>query len=88
MSGEEWDIEKMGSVLIYRKDGKDLTTRQVEVLVAFCRDEVLPAMKPLASTVFDEGHQKNFVENDICREMFHKFFAEYEKKTVGKVDQS
>lgn len=88
MSGEEWDIEKMGSVLIYRKDGKDLTTRQVEVLVAFCRDEVLPAMKPLASTVFDEGHQKNFVENDICLEMFQKFFAEYEKKTVGKVDQS
>jgi len=88
VSGDEWDINKLGSVLVYRKDGKDITPRQVEVLVYYCQHELLPAMKPLASTVYDEADRKEFIEGNICRAKFEKLFARYKQKKIAQGDQT
>jgi len=88
VSGDEWDINKLGSVLVYRKDGKDITSRQVEALVCYCKYELFAAMKPLASTVYDEGDRQEFIEENICRAEFEKFFARYKQKKIAEGDQT
>jgi hypothetical protein len=88
VSGDDWDINKLGSVLVYQKDGKDITSRQVEVLVYYCQHELLPAMKPLASTVYDGNDRKEFIEENMCRAKFEKFFARYKQNKIEEGDRT
>jgi hypothetical protein len=74
-NGEEWrsaNFGPVGSVLVVRKDGKDVTAQQVEALVRYCRDRLLGGM----IDVDGEGEEARarFVEDNICRAKFEEFF--------------
>lgn len=85
----EWrsvDLGRIGSVLVVRKDGKDVTRQQVEAMVRFCRDKLLGGMVDVDNK--GKEARKRFVEEEMCRGRFEEFFEGMKRRRISKGDGS
>jgi hypothetical protein len=88
-NGEEWrsaNFGPVGSVLVVRKDGKDVTAQQVEALVRYCRDMLLSGMIDVDGK--GEEARSRFVEENICWAKFEVFFEAFKKRRISKGDEA
>jgi len=86
---KEWrsaDFGPVGSVLVARKDGKDVSVQQVEALVRFCRDGLLGGMIEVGGK--GEEARAEFVREFMCRGKFEDFFEGMKKRRILKGDET
>lgn len=88
-SEEEWrsaDFGLIGSVLVVREDGKDVTRHQVEAMVRFCRDKLLGGMIDVDNVGMEA--RMRIVEEEMWRARFEEFFEGMRKRRIAKGDGS
>lgn len=78
----QWQ-DDVGSVLLVRKDGKDLTPHQVEALCCYCQFEFSPAYEEASETDF-EYTTKDDLRKLLTWESFAKFFENFKKEKAGE----
>jgi hypothetical protein len=93
----EWDCGLEGSVLVVRKDGKDISPHQVEALICYCQ-KLAPEMvggKGAAGLTEDElmeydeeEERKRFIKEKMCQSKFEEFFKELKREKVQGGDGS
>lgn len=86
---EKWGTGIDPTVLIVRKDMGDITAKQVEVLVAYCKDVLHDAMKGDA----DHGcrstdQRKAVVSEHMTLEKLQIFFEAFKEKKLNRGDNS
>lgn len=76
-----------GTVVVMRKDGRDLTEKHVEALVAYIQDVLTVVMRDDDNENFDEDAKRAIVKKYMGPESFLKYFEEYKMKKVaaGKI---
>lgn len=92
----EWDCGLEGSVLVIRKDGKDISPHQVEALVEYCRQRLMPEMQDEEAVAglsedeledYDkEEERKKFIKEKMCQSKFEEFKAEKVEEGDGSWD--
>jgi hypothetical protein len=91
---KEWDVGPVGSVLVGRADGKDITPHQVETLALYCREKLEPGMKEVNedSVIFgnvdEKGERRKFIKENMCQAKFEEFFEDLKKEKIEEGDES
>ncbi|KUJ14294.1 uncharacterized protein LY89DRAFT_650028 [Mollisia scopiformis] len=100
VNGREWDY-KIGSVLVVRKDGRDVTPQQVEAHAKFCYDVIEPAVNDQNNldaledyfsgrgdcTAEEVARGKNEMAKALmCRAKFEEFFEKFRGEKLADGD--
>ncbi|EHK97385.1 hypothetical protein M7I_6896 [Glarea lozoyensis 74030] len=89
-----------GSIIAFRKDGKQLTARHLEAVVAYHLEVIIPKMTDLSESAWKERNKdkgkcdtekleearKEMLANFVCKASFEKFFQEYKQKKIESGD--
>jgi len=93
----EWDCGLEGSVLVVRKDGKDISSHQVEALVCYCQKLATEMVEGEGAAGLseeewmeydEETERKKFIEEKMCQTKFEKFSKELKRKKIEEGDGS
>ncbi|KAI9787400.1 MAG: hypothetical protein M1816_007533 [Peltula sp. TS41687] len=76
-AGPEWQ-NNVGSVLVVRQDGKDLTIQHVDALCEFCRFR----MQPIFEASIEGKKTKEEIMSCLSREKFEKFWSGYREENM------
>ncbi|KAF4624123.1 hypothetical protein G7Y89_g14050 [Cudoniella acicularis] len=79
---------KIPTVLIARKDEKDLTVHQVEALVRYCEEELSTSLKDKDGAHYSLEFRKAQAEKYLCKSAFEKFFQELKAKKLSEGEMS
>ncbi|KAK6603408.1 hypothetical protein H4I96_06176 [Botrytis cinerea] len=87
---EKWDTT-IGTVLVVRKDKKDITARQVEGLARFCFYDLSPAMRELGESIYEDYLRKSdrkkvrekFTKDFMCQAKFEECYEKLKAERVA-----
>lgn len=79
VAGPEWQRE-VGSVIVLREDGKDISREQVWAIMDFCRFYLTDYFE--SSTGTTKAARETMVQRYICKKRFEKWLVNFKEEMV------
>lgn len=97
VKANEWGtvVDDQGaSVLVVRKDGKEIKPHQVEAFAHYCRYSSFPGMRKFLEkdshddVEDEEKERETFIMENTCQVKFEDFFKQFKRQKIAEGDGS